>query len=91
MILNTKVPPELAEVKDAIGVGIYYLALGRMPAEAPRPLPAGECVSVRLRIAGTAKEVFAQAREYFDSDRQTVTNALQLVTELPELARTIKF
>lgn len=90
-LFNTKVPPTLATVKDAIGVGVYYLALGKRPKAEPPSLPAGECTPVRIALDGTALEVYPEARKAFDSDRQTIIHALQLVSELPELARSIKF
>jgi hypothetical protein len=79
-ILNT------AELKQKIGVGLFYLAVGDQPKGAETPEFA-ELACARINLSADATKYFLQVESFYESRRALVRDALMIVQELPEHCR----
>ncbi len=81
-----KVPVELRELKDAAGIGLFYLAIGERPQQMPQ-VPESECKSTRFKLSPRAQQYLTQVKPNFGSERAALVAALALVAELPAHVR----
>ncbi len=87
MELVIKAPAPLAdrELTEAIGIGIFYLAMGKRPSA----IPEGELKSARVKISTTAKKYLDFSLPEFNSRNDLLVHALAWVYEqAPYLRRT---
>lgn len=79
-------PVELKPYRNAVNVGLFYLALGNAPMG---ELPTAECKSMRVKVSGEARPYLERLTPRFGSQRQAIINALAWVAAQPPERRAL--
>lgn len=72
-----RVPEQLAPCKEALGVGLYLLILGKNPEK----IPQGNRSYTRFKVSQKAYEFYEDLLPQFSNKTETVTLALALAAE----------
>lgn len=83
--LNVRVPKAYAKAEylDAIGMGLFDLAIGKRPD--PEEVAEGELITVRLPLSPRATTYFNELLpQYKNNKRQIIREALCLISKEPK-------
>lgn len=81
-----KIPAELEPFRDAIGAGLFYLALDPKPAT---HYPMNGCGPARIKLSPQASAYLDRLTPHYGSTRQTIINALAWVATQDEARRAL--
>jgi hypothetical protein len=83
--LQVRIPRPLAqkEIRAAVGIGLFKIAIGREPGE----IPEGEKVNQRIKLCAKAKKYLKENLKYYDNQQEIIINALTWVYHQPEHVR----
>lgn len=84
---HVRMPASLCQesIKGAVGVGLFYMSLGRRPAT----IPTGARTKTRIRVSGRAAQYLQQAAAAFGSVNAALVAAAAFVAERPHIQKTI--